>query len=310
MMRFIQTIGVCGGVLAAFCGAAQQPAGEWRVILTRVQFSAEKASIGPQAARELDEVAELLRSAPAVTAEIGAHTDASGSASYNLRLSQRRAQAVSAYLANKGVAQRRLKARGYGETQPINRCRRGVRCSDAEKRQNRRVELRLRGLPADSAARAAWLQLGGQTPRKPVQQPAVPKMTPSPSAPARHLPEANNTVPLPVPGKTAAEPPVNDFPERTNENKPYAPKPLPGTFVGYTIEIACDDKPLPAGAPVLRKYEPVFLHQAPGGLYCYYIGAFFTLPEALQFLQQKALPAFPGARVVAFDGEAKTYHSP
>lgn len=195
MMRFMQTIGLSGCLLASICAAAQKPAGELRVVLAGVQFSAEKAGVGAQAGQALDEVAELLNAAPAVTAEIGAHTDASGSAAYNLRLSQRRAEAVRAYLVKKGVAARRLKARGYGETQPINRCRRGVRCSEAEKRQNRRVELRLRGLPADSAAQAPWLQLGGLPSRKPSPPPGVPKMTHPPSTAARPLPEANNSVP-------------------------------------------------------------------------------------------------------------------
>jgi OOP family OmpA-OmpF porin len=50
---------------------------------------------------------------------IAGHTDAQGSAQYNLQLSQRRAQSVKDYLVRRGIAARRLIARGYGETYPM-----------------------------------------------------------------------------------------------------------------------------------------------------------------------------------------------
>ena len=51
---------------------------------------------------------------------IEGHTDSRGSASYNLKLSKRRASAVVAYLIGKDVAAERLESDGYGETRPIN----------------------------------------------------------------------------------------------------------------------------------------------------------------------------------------------
>ena len=89
----------------------------------------------------------------------------------------------------------------------------------------------------------------------------------------------------------------------------HVPQPLPGTFVGYTIEIACTDKPLAAGHPVLRRLEPVLLRQEAGGPYCYYVGVFHTLPEAQAFLHDKALPLFAKARVVAIANNEKKYFS-
>ena len=290
--------------------AAQQkaPTGILRIILPEVQFSKEKTSIQPAGLRDLNEVAALMKANPAVTAEIQAHTDASGSTSYNLRLSQTRAAVVRNYLTKKGVPAKRLSARGYGETKPLNRCGRGAHCSDAEKRENRRVELLLKGLPADSAAQAPWLKLAGIQNPKPSTAPSVPKMAPESSTRTRQLPEANNSVPLPLPEQADGSTSGDYFPE-LSEGKSYAPKLLPHTFMGYTIEIACTAKPVAAGAELFRKYEPVYLRDEPGGGYCYYIGAFFTLPEAQQFLQKKALEDFPKARVVAFSRETKTYLS-
>ncbi len=287
---------------------AQSSSGALRVILPEVQFSKEKTSIQPAGVQELEAVAALLKKYPTVRAEIQAHTDASGSTSYNLRLSQKRAAAVRDFLIKKSVSAKRLTAKGFGEAKPLNRCGRGARCSDAEKRENRRVELHLKGLPADSAARAPWLNLAGIQGEKPVVAPTVPKMAPENSVRTRRLPEANNSVPLPKPAEGNDAAAQDYFPE-LSAGKTLAPKPLPNTFTGYSIEVSCTDKPLPAGAGLFRKFEPVYLRDEPGGAYCYYIGAFFTLPEARKFLQEKVLPEDPNARIVAFSGKEKSYQT-
>ncbi len=51
--------------------------------------------------------------------EVQGHTDSVGGDSYNMRLSQERAEAVRAYLLAKGIAGRRLLAKGYGLHQPL-----------------------------------------------------------------------------------------------------------------------------------------------------------------------------------------------
>ena len=75
--------------------------------------------------------------------EIGAHTDASGPSGYNLELSERRAKAVKRYLEKKGISASRLVAKGYGETQLLNKCKDGVRCSKDEHAINRRTEFKV-----------------------------------------------------------------------------------------------------------------------------------------------------------------------
>lgn len=302
-------IRICS-LLASLAVAGSLPAqstksADLQLVLTHVQFSAEKSTIQSEAARELDEVARLLQKTPAVTLAIGAHTDASGSASYNLRLSQRRAQAVAAYLIKKGVAQKRLRATGYGETRPLNRCRRGVRCTEAEKRQNRRIELLVHGLPADSTLRDQWLVLGGIRPAS-FRPPATDSDKPVP-VPV-FTSSANKDVPTAPASKPALAGLSRDyFPELTAAGKTHIPQPLPATFAGYTIEIVCSEQPLAASHPALRKFEPIMLRQEAGGPYCYYIGAYHTLPEAQQFFRNAILPGFPEAQVVAFFNYEKRY---
>ncbi|WP_315814879.1 OmpA family protein [Paraflavitalea speifideaquila] len=85
----------------------------------------------------------FLRDNPALHIELAAHTDARGSDSHNMRLSQSRAQSVVNYLVNNGIARERMVAKGYGETQLMNRCANGVGCSEYEHQQNRRTEIKV-----------------------------------------------------------------------------------------------------------------------------------------------------------------------
>ena len=72
--------------------------------------------------------------------EIAGHTDAVGDAGVNMKLSQRRADAVRKYLVQRGVKPEQIEARGYGETQPI-----ADNESEAGRKANRRIEFRVIG---------------------------------------------------------------------------------------------------------------------------------------------------------------------
>ena len=104
-------------------------------IKQKVYFSTGRSLIRSRSNRLLDEVADVLKANTSMTVMVEGHTDAVGSSSTNLRLSQRRADAVRDYLIRKGVEPERLTAIGFGEEKPIdsNRTRRG-------RERNRRVE--------------------------------------------------------------------------------------------------------------------------------------------------------------------------
>lgn len=107
------------------------------LVLKGVQFLSNSDELTLPSLSVLAEVVESLQDNPDVKVEIGGHTDDRGAARYNLELSQRRAQAVRQFLINRGIDAARLRARGYGETQPI------ADNATAEGRErNRRVELR------------------------------------------------------------------------------------------------------------------------------------------------------------------------
>ncbi len=84
-----------------------------------------------------------MRDNPSLEIEMGSHTDSRGPDSYNIDLSQRRAQSAVNYLVSRGIARSRMTAKGYGETQLLNRCKNGVACSIAEHQANRRTEFKI-----------------------------------------------------------------------------------------------------------------------------------------------------------------------
>ena len=92
---------------------------------------------------ELQNIGELLKEHQVVRLDIIAHTDCRGSADYNLELSSKRALSVLKYLESKGIASYRLKSRGMGSKKLINKCSKGVSCSEDEHQANRRVEFKL-----------------------------------------------------------------------------------------------------------------------------------------------------------------------
>lgn len=90
------------------------------VLIDNIFYDFDKATLRPESKTALDDLVKLLNENPNVTIELSAHTDYKGSAEYNKRLSQRRAEAVVAYLTEHGVASERLSPVGYGKEKPKN----------------------------------------------------------------------------------------------------------------------------------------------------------------------------------------------
>ncbi len=104
-----------------------------------ITFDVDRAEIRPQFYRTLNAVATVLNGFPETTVMVTGHTDSTGSAEHNQRLSERRAMAVVRYLVAQGVAPQRLEARGLGEMAPI-----ASNATPTGRARNRRVEIRIR----------------------------------------------------------------------------------------------------------------------------------------------------------------------
>ena len=88
------------------------------VLIDNIFYDFNKATLRPESAEALDKLVALLEENPNVTIELSAHCDYKGSAEYNKRLSQRRAESVVKYLIEHGIASDRLTPVGYGKDKP------------------------------------------------------------------------------------------------------------------------------------------------------------------------------------------------
>lgn len=121
---------------AAKAGAAERPPSA-DALAVMVAFANNSAQLAPKAARALDAVAEGMKLAGYERRIlIEGHTNATGKAAYNIKLSQLRAEAVKRYLvASHGIPERALMARGYGAGRPLV-------AHDPYAAYNRRVQFR------------------------------------------------------------------------------------------------------------------------------------------------------------------------
>ncbi len=119
--------------------------------IENIYYDLAKWDIKPQAEKQLNTVIQLMADNPRLTLELGSHTDSRGKDDYNMDLSQKRAKAAVDYLKNSGnVKEGSITYRGYGETQISNKCTNGVNCSEAMHAVNRRTELKITGMFAES----------------------------------------------------------------------------------------------------------------------------------------------------------------
>jgi outer membrane protein OmpA-like peptidoglycan-associated protein len=104
--------------------------------LKSAHFDFNKATLKPEGKSELDRAVEALKADPALKATIGGHTDSVGSDAYNMKLSERRANAARDYIVSQGIDASRITTQGFGESNPV------ASNDTAEGRaQNRRVEV-------------------------------------------------------------------------------------------------------------------------------------------------------------------------
>ena len=106
------------------------------VINDKILFEVDKAVIRPESFDLMNEITQVIKDNPRIKKiSIEGHTDDDGSAKYNKKLSQKRADSVMAYLVEHGVEPERLEAKGFGEEIPLV-----PNDSDENKEKNRRVE--------------------------------------------------------------------------------------------------------------------------------------------------------------------------
>lgn len=106
-------------------------------VIEDVHFEFDQANLKPSATSTLDQVANDLKRQRGVSYTVVGHTDSVGPDTYNQGLSERRAEAVRAYLISHGVSASQLTTHGEGESNPV-----ASNTNSVDRAKNRRVEVR------------------------------------------------------------------------------------------------------------------------------------------------------------------------
>jgi outer membrane protein OmpA-like peptidoglycan-associated protein len=118
----------------------EQPDGSLKLnIPSSVTFDTNSYAIKPSFAPVLDQLAQTMTQNPEIIAQVIGYTDSTGNPAYNQTLSVNRAQSVTGYLGQRGIAPQRLSAIGRGESDPV-----ADNSTEAGRAANRRVEIYLR----------------------------------------------------------------------------------------------------------------------------------------------------------------------
>ncbi|OCW58764.1 OmpA family protein [Hoeflea olei] len=105
---------------------------------SNITFDTDQSAVKPEFYATLNSVALVLQKFNRSLVDVAGHTDSTGSDSYNLTLSQKRAQSVSSYLISQGNDARRFYTQGFGESRPI-----ADNSTEAGRAANRRVEIQI-----------------------------------------------------------------------------------------------------------------------------------------------------------------------
>jgi outer membrane protein OmpA-like peptidoglycan-associated protein len=105
-----------------------------------VYYGFDKWDLNKKAMEELDKLSKDMLENPPTNVELRSHTDSRGPAKYNMMLSEIRGKMAQYYILGHGITQDRVESKGYGETQLLNKCADGIRCTEAEHAVNRRTE--------------------------------------------------------------------------------------------------------------------------------------------------------------------------
>lgn len=108
------------------------------LVLNNIFFDFDKAILKPESFPELNRIVAVMKEKSGMQIEIAGHTDAIGSESYNLKLSEKRARSVVKYLTDEGIKRSRISVVFFGESKPV-----APNITVPNRKKNRRVEFKI-----------------------------------------------------------------------------------------------------------------------------------------------------------------------
>lgn len=108
--------------------------------LNPIHFDFDKWNIRPDAAIELQKIVDAMKEQSTLKIDVRSYTDSRGNDDYNMKLSENRAKSTAEWIISQGIPASRVMYKGFGETDILNKCKNGVKCTDLEHEVNRRSE--------------------------------------------------------------------------------------------------------------------------------------------------------------------------
>ncbi len=110
----------------------------------RVDFEYNKTNLLPRYRYQLDKAIQMMNKNKKLNIYFESHTDSRAPTDFNMELSKARIEVLKEYIGFKGIFRKRFSGKAFGETKPLNRCVKGVQCTEEEYLLNRRTTFVLR----------------------------------------------------------------------------------------------------------------------------------------------------------------------
>ncbi len=297
--------------------------------IENIYYDYDQSFIRKDAAKELEKVVTLLKTNPAISVELGSHTDSRGNNEYNLKLSAARAKAAVDYIVSKGIDSVRIKSKGYGESVLTNRCKDGVVCSEEEHQNNRRTELKIVGIGVDPLDDKTLVDIlraekfdrdleklqnqqqivvedGENAQVKMEENERIQKLKDQSKQQLKEqilemteseVSQKWNFDKFPLDSVFRIKSYKLDGNDTYSEVKIYD---FPKAYSGYTIEFQVNNNYIESDNAIFSRYDEVIVTKRSDNKYHYYVGNFLKPGNAEVILKEVVKPMFPGARILYF----------
>lgn len=109
-----------------------------------IDFDYSEWKLTPVYTYELDKAISIMKDNPKLVIHFESHTDSRAPADFNMDLSEKRVAVLMEYMGFNKIFRKRITGQAYGESKPINKCVKGVQCTDEEYLENRRTSFTLK----------------------------------------------------------------------------------------------------------------------------------------------------------------------
>jgi outer membrane protein OmpA-like peptidoglycan-associated protein len=303
--------------------------------INNLYYDYGKWQLKEQGRAELNKVITLFKDNPTLIIELGSHTDSRGKSIKNQELSEKRAESAVSYLKTYGnIPPENIRARGYGESKILNKCKDGIECSESQHARNRRTELKIIGekkeytfkslaeLKSEEKMEALIRELQNQKQVKVKEGEKLSdvlmkeQLSIESSEKETSIEEVEKEIEAiasPFQEKSMkvedkkAEKSISPVEEQSTDAivKDTKENIQPESGLIHRIVIHFTFQPLPANHPVFQKHDDLYEYISPQNYRYYLIGAFSSEADAHDALEDKWLEKYPNAYIMTFRGDKR-----